>query len=81
VLISRDFYYFGRNAPLVPSDVLSALGYKNGRGHRKFDSTGCDIFLGWLFKNHRADRNLLAGDPFDFEQTHKRYSGKGSRLH
>lgn len=81
VLISRDFYYFGRNAPVVPLDVLDALGFKNGIGHRKFDSVGRDIFLGWLLKDHNADRNLVAGDPFDFEQTGRHYSGKGSKLH
>ena len=27
VLISRDFFYFGRSAPLVPGEVLEKLGY------------------------------------------------------
>ena len=80
VLISRDFYYFGRSAPPVPPEVLSALRYKNGIGHRKFDSAGRDTFLEWFLKDHKADRNLVVGDPFDFEQTDRRYSGKGSKL-
>ncbi len=78
VLISRDFYYFGRNASPVPHKVLNALGYKNRIGHRKFDSSRSDAFVNWLLKDHKADRNLVVGDPFDFEQTDKRYSGKGS---
>ncbi len=80
VLISQDFYYFGRNAPSVPPELLKALGYRNGIGHRKFNSAGRDTFLGWLLKDQMADRNLIVGDPFDFEQSDRRYSGKGSKL-
>jgi hypothetical protein len=80
VLISRDFYYFGRNASPVPSEILQALGFKNKIGHRKFNSAGRDNFLSWLLQNHAGDRNYVVGDPFDFEQTEKRYSGSGSKL-
>ena len=80
VLISRDFFYFGRNAPAVPSEILSALGYKNKIGHWKFNSVGRDSLLGWLLQNHAGNRNFVVADPFDFEQTEKRYSGRGSKL-
>ena len=80
VLISRDFYYFGRNAPPVPSEILKALGFKNKIGHRKFNTAGRDTFLSWLLQNHAGDRNFVVADPFDFEKTEKRYSGRGSKL-
>ena len=81
VLISRDFYYFGKAAPSVPETILHELGYKNGIGHRKFDAGQSETFLSWLRLEHQEEHNLIAGDPFDFEQTGKRYSGKGSSLH
>jgi hypothetical protein len=80
VLISRDFYYFGRNAPPVPSKILKTLGFKNKIGHRKFNTAGRDTFLSWLLQNHAGDRNFVVADPFDFEKTEKRYSGRGSKL-
>jgi hypothetical protein len=80
VLISRDFYYFGRNAPPVPSEILKTLGFKNKIGHRKFNKAGRDTFLSWLLQNHAGDRNFVVADPFDFEKTEKRYSGRGSKL-
>jgi len=80
VLISRDFYYFGKAAPLVPKAILQGLGYKNGIGHRKFNSGQSEAFLVWFRNEHRRGHNYVVGDPFDFEQTDKRYSGKGSSL-
>jgi hypothetical protein len=80
VLISRDFYYFGRSAPHVPPEILKALGFKNKIGYRKFNSAGRDSFLSWLLQEHARDRNVVVADPFDFEQTEKRYSGRGSKI-
>lgn len=80
VLISRDFYYFGKLAKTVPVKLLNDLGYKNGIGHRKFDSAKSAAFLTWLRGQHCREHNLVVGDPFDFEQPDKRYSGKGSAL-
>src|SRR5579863_2474999 len=68
VLISRDFYYFGRSAPAIPPEILSGLGYKNKIGHWKFNSAGRDSLLSWLLQNHAGDRNLVVADPFDFAQ-------------
>src|SRR6266568_901004 len=79
VLISRDFYYFGSAAPVVPKDLLDGLGYKNGRAHRVFSLEECAGLLGWL-RGHRNAANSIAGDPFDFTRSAKRYSGKGSSL-
>ena len=80
VLVSRDYFYFGKAAPAVAPGLLKALGYKNGIGHRVFDVSKCSTFLQWLFTDCKAARNILAGDPFDFEQSAKRYSGKGSSV-
>lgn len=80
VLISRDFYYFGRMAQTVPNAILKGLDYKNGIGHRKFSSTESAAFVAWLRNEHKMERNLVMADPFDFEQSDKRYSGKGSSL-
>jgi len=41
VLISRHFFYFGREAPTIPNDVLDTLGFKNGRNYRVFDADQC----------------------------------------
>ena len=32
VLISREFFYFGRSAPAVPAEILSVLGFTNRIG-------------------------------------------------
>ncbi|MBN9616030.1 MAG: hypothetical protein J0G35_10715 [Acidobacteriales bacterium] len=81
VLISRDFLYFGKAAPFVTPRVLERLEYKNRRGHRVFEDSKCAVFVDWLFENYRNGRNRLTGDPFDFDQSAKRYSGIGSTLH
>jgi len=80
VLVSRDFFYFGKAAPVVAPRLLAALGYKNGIGHRVFDDSQCSAFLQWLFSDCKRARNIVDGDPFDFDQSAKRYSGKGSSL-
>jgi hypothetical protein len=80
VLISRDYFYFGKAAPAVTPRLLKALGYKNGIGHRVFEDSRCKDFLQWLFTDYKAARNILAGDPFDFEQSAKRYPGKGNSV-
>jgi len=46
VLISRHFFYFGKEAPLVSRDLLNAIGYKNQIGHRVFeDKIGSSVFI------------------------------------
>ncbi len=80
VLVSRDYFYFGVTAPTVAPDVLTVLGYKNGIGHRVFTGLQCSTFLRWLSTDFKNTRNIVTGDPFDFDQSDKRYSGKGSSL-
>lgn len=80
VLISRDFFYFGKSAPAIPNTILEGLGYKNGIGHRKFGMAIASDLINWLRTTHSKDHNLVCADPFDFEQSQKRYTGKGSSL-
>lgn len=80
VLVSCDFFYFGEAAPEIPSGLLEALGYKNGRSHRVFEDSQCSGLLKWLFTDWNTSRNIIAGDPFDFNHSAKRYTGKGSSL-
>jgi hypothetical protein len=80
VLISREFYYFGKTSPTIPSEVLQRLGFKNGIGHRVYGADACRTLLDWI-ASHQDARNTLAGDPFDFEESARRYTGKGSSLH
>ena len=80
VLLSRDFFYFGRTAPVVPSSLLEQLGFRNGRNHRVFEDCRCVALLNWLATECRGARNVIAGDPFDFDHSARRYSGRGSSL-
>ena len=80
VLISNHFYYFGRSAPVVDKAILRKLGYKNGRQHRRFTTEQCLGLLTWLADNFGASRNLLLGDPFDFDQSHSRYDVKSNKV-
>lgn len=79
VLASREFFYFGKAAPAAPSGLLEGLGFQNRIGHRVFDTTQCGALLAWI-KSHKEARNRIMADPFDFDESAKRYSGKGSSI-
>jgi len=79
VLISREFFYFGKTAPHVTPVLLEVLGFQNRIGHRVFPEEQCKALLDWI-RTHKQDRNMIADDPFDFEESTKRYSGRGSGL-
>jgi hypothetical protein len=38
VLVSEHFTYFGASAPSIPVNVQDAIGYSNGRNHRRFSA-------------------------------------------
>ena len=80
VLVSRRFFYFGRAAPAVPAGLLSGLGFKNAVGHRVFQSERCGGLLEWLHKAQGARVNEVSGLPFQFHQTHARYSVKTDKI-
>jgi hypothetical protein len=79
VLISRNFYYFGSEAPRVPPRMLDHMGFKNGIGHRVFDSEVRGDLIDWL-RSHRNAANTVLADPYDFKESEKRYTGKGSAV-
>jgi putative DNA base modification enzyme with NMAD domain len=80
VLLSTRFFYFGAAARCVPQSILDQMRYKNPRDYRRFDSRTAQPLLDWLQANFRKSMNELLGDPFDFAESGKRYSGKGSKI-
>lgn len=79
VLISRNFFYFGSQAPQVPPGVLKRLGFRNGIGHRVFDTERCGELIRWITSHHEA-ANAVVADPFDFKRSEGRYTGRGSAI-
>jgi hypothetical protein len=80
VLISSCFFYFGREAPLVPGDLLESIGFRNGRNYRVFDQLTCAPLLAWLHGAFGGSLNLVLADPFDFENSDKRYSVEDNKV-
>lgn len=79
VLISHHFYYFGSRAPMTPPRMLKNLGFKNAIGHRVFDAACCAELIGWI-TSHKDVKNSVLADPYDFEKTEQRYTGKGNAV-
>lgn len=79
VLVSDLYYYFGRSAPRVPASVLDAIGYKNGRNHRRISLPlpGSGL-VEWLSSNFVANR--VIDDPFDFINGSAHYSHGTNKL-
>lgn len=80
VLISRHFYYFGVGAPVVPPKLISAIGFKNGIGHRVFEIEKCAGLIDWLHVNFWKSLNTIYADPFYFNISHKRYSAENNKI-
>ena len=80
VLISKNFFYFGNSAPVIPQSILDAIGFKNGIGHRVFDIADCDKLFSWLRSQHGRSLNMVAGDPFDFGDSNLRYSVRNNKI-
>jgi hypothetical protein len=78
--ISRHFYYFGSEAPVVPSQLLDSIGYKNGRSHRVFELKNCVSLINWLETSYQQSLNTVTADPFDFDRCEKRYSAKDNKI-
>ncbi|WP_218153647.1 hypothetical protein [Variovorax sp. OK605] len=78
VLVSDNFYYFGKSAIEIPDDILSKVGYKNGRAHRKFDLASALPLISFFKENFKA--NTVFSDPFDFESASWRYSFEDNKV-
>jgi hypothetical protein len=81
VLLSQYFFYFGKEAPIVPCDLLTTIGYTNGRNHRVFKDKITEGLIKWLHTSFQQSLNQVLADPFDFRNSEKRYSGRGNKLH
>ncbi len=80
VLTSNHFFYFGCEAPVVPSELIKAIGFRNRLGHRTFAFEICAELIKWLETNFKKLLNVVAADPFDFSDSHGRYTGHGSKI-
>ena len=80
VLISDHFFYFGKDAPDVPHQLLTSIGYKNGRNYRVFDLYTCAEIVVWIENTFETSLNIVVADPFQFDRSEKRYSGEGSKI-
>lgn len=80
VLLSRHFFYFGQDAPAVPGRLLTAIGYRNGRGYRVYPLPMCAELIAWLEMTFAPLLNRVVADPFDFENSEKRYSAGNNRI-
>jgi hypothetical protein len=75
VLISQHFFYFGQEAPYIPGDLLNSIGYeKNPRDYRVFKNEPTSDLIYWLYSSFQGSLNQVVSDPFDFENSEKRYS-------
>lgn len=80
VLVSDHFFYFGKKAPVVPSPLLSSVGYKNGRNYRVLPLGVCSEMIAWLYQTFGKALNKVVDAPFDFGTSEKRYSVKGNKI-
>lgn len=82
VLISKHFFYFGKEAPLVPGNLLDAIRYKkNPRDYRVFEDKIAGALIEWLQNSFRGSLNQVIGDPFDFNNSEKRYSKGNNKIY
>jgi hypothetical protein len=60
--------------------MLPEIGFKNGRSHRVYKLQECARIVEWLEKTFGSAVNTVQADPYDFEISNKRYTGKGSEI-
>jgi hypothetical protein len=80
VLLSKRFLYFGKEAPVIPRAIVAKLGYTNVRNYRRFDYCDAKPVVEWLLHRFSTSLNQVLGDPFDFHQSSRRYSGEGNKV-
>lgn len=81
VLLSQHFFYFGKSAPNLPEYLLRSIGYKNQIGHRVFESNITNELIEWIHNSFRSSLNLIVSDPFNFNDSEKRYLGDEKKLY
>lgn len=80
VLLSHHFLYFGKDAPEVPASIMNKLGYGNVRNYRRFNYNDAKPIVEWLLSRFSGSVNQVLGDPFDFHQSARRYSGEANKV-
>lgn len=79
VLISDHFYYFGKNAEIIPEEILDGIGYKNWRGHRVFDLNQSTDLVNWI-EQYDFALNKVLGDPYNFDKSNAHYSAETNKV-
>jgi len=80
VLLSKHFYYFGNIAPIIPPEILSEIGYKNGINHRVYDYNVARKLVKWIEDNFSDSLNLVLADPFNFDKSEAHYSVNTNKI-
>jgi len=80
VLISQHFFYFGIDAPQIPANILNAIGFKNGIGHRVYEDNVCVGLIDWLHNTFGDSLNTVKADPFDFDKSEARFSTANNKI-
>lgn len=80
VLLSTHFFYFGREAPLIPVEIWNRLGYSNGRNYRVYDGDAWEPLIAWLERTYGNSLNVVLADPFDFDSSGQRYSVRDNKI-
>lgn len=80
VLLSTNFYYFGRESVTIPEEILMGIGYKNKIGHRVFEFDIAYKLVEWLEEKYLDNLNLVKGKPYDFENGQAHYSAGSNKI-
>ena len=80
VLVSEHFTYFGASAPAIPAYVLDAIGYRNGRNHRRFSALAAKPLLFWFQEEAYRARSQIVDDPFQFRRSAARFSSGSNKI-
>lgn len=80
VLVSEHFTYFGASAPSIPGNVLDAVGYSNGRNHRRFSALVAQPLLSWFQEEARHADCPVVDDPFQFRRSAARFSSGSNKI-
>ena len=80
VLVSEDFTFFGVSAPLIPDNILNAIGYSNGRNHRRFEAQATQPLLAWFREQARHAGCPVVDDPFQFRRSSARFSSGSNKI-
>ena len=64
VLVSQEFYYFGKNAPKVPEDLIELCPKSRDMEYLNRSQGIVEAFVKWLEGNHTVG---IHGDPINWK--------------